>query len=79
MSEFTFIRSTRKNKKYDVYLDDEYLISFGDKRYQQYFDKLGLYRDLDHKDEKRKDNYYKRFGSDSLPGSAKYFSHLYLW
>lgn len=76
---FVFRESTRKNKKYDVFKDGEYVISFGDKRYQHYFDKLGLYRDMNHFDKKRRKSYYKRFGLYAVPYSAKYFSHKYLW
>ena len=79
MKKYTFKKSTRKNKKYDVYYKGKYLVSFGDKRYQQYEDKIGLYSHLDHKDNKRRYNYYKRFGIDAEEGTAKYFSHHYLW
>lgn len=71
--------STRKNKKYDVYINDKYLLSFGDDRYQQYKDKLGHYSYLDHNDKKRRDNYYSRFGKQATPRTAKYYSHKYLW
>ena len=78
--KYIFKESTRKNKKYDVFnTQGKYLLSFGDKRYQQYEDKIGLYSHLDHKDNKRRYNYYKRFGIDSKEGTAKYFSHMYLW
>ena len=76
---FLFRESTRKNKKYDVFKDGEYVVSFGDIRYQHYFDKLGLYRDMNHFDKKRRRLYYKRFGVHAVPYSAKYFSHKYLW
>ncbi len=77
--KYTFKESTRKNKKYDVFYGGQYIVSFGDKRYQQYKDKLGLYSHLDHMDKKRRDNYYKRFGEFAEEGTAKYFSHKYLW
>jgi len=79
MKQYKFYVSTRKNKKYDAYLNDKFVVSFGDSRYQQYYDKLGAYSYLDHKNNKRRNNYYKRFGIDSIEGTAKYFSHLYLW
>ena len=79
MDNYTFKVSTRKNKKYDAYLNDKYVISFGDSRYGQYYDKMGHYSDKDHNDIKRRINYYKRFGKDAKKGSAKYFSHRYLW
>jgi hypothetical protein len=71
--------STRKNKKYDAFINNIYIVSFGDKRYAQYKDKLGAYSHLDHKDSKRRENYYKRFGKDAEYLSAKYFSHIFLW
>jgi hypothetical protein len=76
---YSFKISTRKNKKYDVYKNDKYLTSFGDKRYEHYYDKIGHYSNLNHLDDKRKDNYYKRFGKSAMFESAKYFSHNYLW
>lgn len=80
MEKYKFKVSTRANKKYDVYDEKgKYITSFGDKRYQQYEDKLGHYKHLNHKDTKRKLNYYKRFGENAKEGTAKYFSHKYLW
>lgn len=74
-------KSTRKNKKYDVYKNDKYLLSFGDNRYGQWEDTTPLksYKHLDHKDQKRKDNYYKRFGKDAKMDTPKWFSHKFLW
>jgi len=67
-----------KNKKYSVYVKGENgkpkLISFGDKRYQQFKDKLGHYKHLDHGDTQRKKNYYSRHGKENKKNSAKYFS-----
>ena len=34
---YVFKPSTRKNKKYDVYKNDKYLVSFGSSLNQQYF------------------------------------------
>jgi hypothetical protein len=76
---FLFKKSKRKNKKYDVFKNNRYVVSFGDNRYQQYKDKIGIYKSLDHGDKKRRDNYYARHGKESRLGSAKYFSHKYLW
>ena len=76
---FLFKKSKRKNKKYDVYKNNRYVVSFGDNRYEQYKDKIGLYKSLDHRDKKRRDNYYARHGKESRLGTAKYFSHKYLW
>ena len=76
---YVFKPSTRKNKKYDVYKNDKYLISFGSSSNQDYFDKIGYYSSLNHLDKKKKDNYYKRFGKEGKFESAKFFSHKYLW
>lgn len=76
---YTFRKSTRKNKKYDVFKNNKYLVSFGDNRYQQYFDKIGSYSRLNHNDKKRRDNYYSRFGKNAKYETAKWFSHKYLW
>jgi hypothetical protein len=76
---FLFKKSKRKNKKYDVFKNNRYIVSFGDNRYQQYKDKIGIYKDLNHGDKKRRDNYYSRHGKESRLGTAKYFSHKYLW
>lgn len=75
---YIFKKSTRKNKKYAVFKDGKMLTHFGDKRYGQYHDKIGLYSHLDHGDEKRRANYYKRHGNAKFE-SAKWFSHNFLW
>lgn len=75
---YTFKKSKRKNKKYDVYKNGKYLVSFGDNRYGQYKDKIGSYSSKNHLDKKRRELYYKRHG-DAKFESAKWFSHKYLW
>ena len=77
-------KSSRKNKKYDVFLFDDdnkwkYIISFGDSRYQQFKDKLKLYSGLDHLDKTRKKNYYARHGESADKSSAKFWSNNILW
>lgn len=72
--------SRRKNKKYDVFtLDNKYIVSFGDRRYQQFKDRISYYKSLDHGDMRRKAFYYDRHGYYAKPLSARYFSHNYLW
>ncbi|MBC8307067.1 MAG: hypothetical protein H8E55_66320 [Pelagibacterales bacterium] len=76
--------SKAKNKKYSVYVkadtkSGKKLIHFGDNRYQQYKDKLGYYRHLDHNDKQRRKAYYARHGKAIGKDNAKYFSHKYLW
>jgi hypothetical protein len=79
---FTFkAPSKRKNKKYDVYYDDIYLTSFGQLPYEQYEDKIGYYRDLNHYDKKRRDNYRTRHRHDNISdlSSAGFWSWHFLW
>jgi hypothetical protein len=73
--------SNTENKKYDVYdKDDKKLASFGDKRYQQYIDKIGHYKHLNHYDKQRRKNYRTRHAKDidNYP-HAGYFSARFLW
>ena len=74
--------SKAKNKKYSVYVmknGKKKLIHFGDKRYGQFKDKLGHYKNLDHNDPQRKKNYYSRHGKATDKNTAKYWSHKILW
>ena len=76
---YIFKVSTRKNKKYDDYKNGKYLLSFGSKNNFHYYDKLGNYSNLNHLDQVRRDNYYKRFGKSAKKDTAKWFSRNYLW
>lgn len=78
---YTVKVSTRKNKKYDVYKDDKYITSFGDKRYQHYKDLIGYYKDLDHNDKKRRELYRLRHRNDNIddPNYAGFWAWNYLW
>lgn len=76
--------STHKNKKYDVFHNSKYLVSFGDNRYQQYHDKIGYYSHLDHKNPQRRQNYRLRHSNDisvleNDPCGAGWWSWHYLW
>lgn len=71
--------STQKNKKYDAYVNGK-KYSFGDKRYEHYYDKIGFYSHLNHLDSTRRANYRKRHKNDKLNEySSGYFSMNYLW
>jgi hypothetical protein len=75
-------KSTAKNKKYAVYvLKDKKrrLIHFGDARYGQFRDRLGHYTHLDHKNEARRDQFYRRFGVSRDRSSPLYWSQQVLW
>jgi hypothetical protein len=75
---YEFSRSTRANKKYMTKVDGRY-VHFGDSRYQHYRDRIGLYTAMDHNDPERRRLYYSRHGADAEPGTAKWFSHRFLW
>ncbi len=79
---------TKKNKKYSVFTPSGKKIHFGDKRYEQYKDKIGKYSHLDHNDEKRRERYLKRAKSIkdkegnltwNNPESPNYYSVRQLW
>jgi len=81
---YKFKISKNKSKKYDVYKDGKYLVSFGGIKsdgtpYDQFYDKIGKYSKYNHLDEGRRKRYYQRHGNDAVFESAKYFSHAYLW
>ena len=56
-----FKKSTRKNKKYMVKVDNDW-VHFGDTRYEQFFDNvpLKLYSNLNHNNKERRKNYLAR-------------------
>lgn len=56
--------SLTENKKYDVFLHDKKLLSFGDRNYQHYKDRLGYYSNLNHYDSKRRKYYRMRHQFD---------------
>ena len=71
--------STRKHKKYDAFVGRT-KYSFGDDRYQQFNDKIGFYKHLNHNDNKRRKNYRSRHKNTNLNEfSPGYFSMHYLW
>ena len=78
---FLFKKSKRKDKKYDVYRSNKFIASFGGNpsKYSHYKDKIGLYSHLDTNDDERRRLYFARHGKKALKGSARYFSHTYLW
>lgn len=72
------VKSTRKHKKYMV-LTKNGVKHFGDTRYQQYKDKLGNYKHLNHLDKERRRLYYARHGDTKDKDTSKYWSHKILW
>lgn len=76
--------SKTENKKYDIFKDDKKILSFGDRRYSHYTDKLGYYKHLDHNDKDRRKLYRIRHKEDKgvVLNSPKYpgfFSWHFLW
>ena len=73
--------SGRKDKKYMATLPDGKKVHFGQRGAAQYKDTTPLkaFKDADHGDPQRRENYYKRHGQEAKKHSAKYFSHRYLW
>jgi hypothetical protein len=74
--------STRKNKKYDVFKNGDYITSFGDLRYQHFKDRFGYYSHLDHNDEERAERYRKRakaLAPIANPYKANFWAYWYLW
>lgn len=67
------------NKKYTAILPNGRRVSFGDKRYQQYYDKIGVYSWLNHYDKKRRALYRARHGTNPKKYSAGWFALKYLW
>jgi hypothetical protein len=59
----------------------KYIVSFGDKNYEHYEDKIGYYKNLDHKDNKRRKLYKERHKKDNIndPKYAGFWSWNYLW
>jgi hypothetical protein len=80
-----FQRSTQPNKKYDALLLNKKtkrirLIRFGQKGFEQYFDKIGLYSQFNHNDKKRRQLYINRHKNDiNNVYSSGWFSFHYLW
>lgn len=87
LDNFDFRKSVKKNKKYDVFYNGNYITSFGgihnDKNktpYTQYFDKIGVYSDYDNFDEKKRSNFKKRHELNRHKiCSPAWFSDNYLW
>ena len=71
--------SIKQYKKYDAYINNK-IYSFGDRRYEQYYDKIGYYKEYNHYDKLRRKNYRARHKYDKLNEySSGYFSYYYLW
>lgn len=63
-------------------------VKFGDRRYEHYFDRIGLWSELNHNDHKRRAAYRKRHAgillkdgtpAYTVPYTPAYFSYYLLW
>jgi hypothetical protein len=84
LAGFDFRKSTKKNKKYDVFRDGQYITSFGAIQngvpMSQFFDKIGLYSEYNNNDDIKRKNYKKRHDGDRHNKySAGWFSDVFLW
>jgi hypothetical protein len=73
--------SRNKKKKYDVFKDGKFLLSYGDINYSHYKDFFGYYSELDHLDKKRRQRYWMRHKNDHIhdPNYPGYWSWWFLW
>ena len=81
MAKFTYRKSDRKNKKLFTIVDGKQ-IHFGDSRYEQYFDKTGIWTHKNHNDKERRRLYLARAKANpnwNDPRSAAYHAIRVLW
>lgn len=85
-NDVIFRKSKKKDKKYDVILPDNTIVSFGSIEHKHYFDNtpLKLYKHLNHNDNKRRALFRKRFmklyeNNKNNRKSSIYWSWKYLW
>lgn len=81
---YKIYKSKKPNKKYVAYLTKPNIngrsaIHFGDTRYEQYYDKIGLYKKLDHLNSERRARYYARHSKDYPKYTSDWFSKHFLW
>ena len=87
VGKYNYEKSTRKDKKLMTVVNGK-TIHFGNSSMQHYKDRTGIWKDKDHLDKKRRDNYLSR--SKGIkdkqgnlvykdPNSANYHSRVILW
>lgn len=59
IGKYNYEKSTRKDKKLMVVVDNK-LIHFGARNMEHFKDKSEIWKELDHNDKKRRENYLKR-------------------
>lgn len=76
---FPIYISDKYPKKYYAIVNKEKKY-FGDVRYQQYYDKIGVYHNLDHLDKKRRNKFWSRHHkSINKIGTPGWFALHVLW
>ena len=87
IGKYDYQKSTRKDKKLSVVVDNK-IVHFGNPNYQHFKDKTGIWKELDHNDKKRRENYLKRSKGIKNkkgeltwkdPNSANYHAIRILW
>ena len=68
--------STRKNKKIDIYKDDNYICSIGDSRFLDFPSYLEINKD---QAEKRRMLYHQRHSKENIEGTRGYYALNILW
>ena len=81
MKLFKIIKATKFPKKYcAIFNNHKKKVCFGDRRYQHYYDKIGYYSNLNHKDPNRRRLYRLRHrGEQNRKYSPGWFAWHYLW
>ena len=59
IGKYDYKKSTRKDKKLMVVIDNK-LIHFGNPKYEHYYDKTRIWKELDHNNKDRRQNYLLR-------------------
>jgi hypothetical protein len=70
--------SDKPDKKYYAIVNG-LKVYFGSRQHEHYYDKLGYYKNQNHNDINRRENYYKRHKKDYHEGSADWFAKNILW
>jgi hypothetical protein len=87
IGKYNYKKSTQKGKKLSVVVNNK-TIHFGNSNYKQFKDKTGIWKKLDHNDEKRRQNYLRRSAgikdkngklTKNNPKSANYHARRILW
>ncbi len=76
IGRYNYEKSTRKDKKLMVRVDNK-LIHFGARDMEHFKDSTGIWKELDHNDKKRRENYLKRSkGIKNKKGELTYLNPL---